>query len=208
MGDQGQGGPRGLEGQTPFPQPGNKQGPGHKTPGEFDFFEKRQGQRGAALPFKTLMWRKDLNWGSPACGNRVRTYRGKPCPNADGIVSAAVMHGWVGPGGQSFIPATRPTVTAVATERFNALMRPREDAPARQPPRSHKLTQRDTICHNPRHRKPDRQAQVPARLQERALSEGASAGTFFQEGIVGMKNVLPGTQTACAPGHALEGLRR
>lgn len=68
MGDQGQGGPRGLEGQTPFPQPGNKQGPGHKTPGEFDFFEKRQGQRGAALPFKTLMWREDLNWGSPACG--------------------------------------------------------------------------------------------------------------------------------------------
>lgn len=117
-------------------------------------------------------------------------------------------HGWAGPGGQSFIPATRPTVTAVATERFNALMRPREDAPARQPPRSHKLTQRDTICHNPRHRKPDQRAQVPARLRERALSEGASAGTFFQEGIVGMKNVLPGTQTACAPGHALEDLRR
>lgn len=104
MEDQGQGRPRGLEGQTPFPQPGNKQRPGHKTPREFDFFEKRQGQRGAALPFKTLMWREDLNWGSPACGNRVRTYREKPCPNADGIVSAAVMPGWAGPGGTILHP--------------------------------------------------------------------------------------------------------
>lgn len=147
-------GPPGMGGQTPSRSRGTNGDPGHKTPGEFDFFEKRQGQTDAALPFKMLIWREDLNWGSPACGSRVRIYRGKPCTKADGIINGAMRYRRVSPGGKPFIPATQPTATDVATERFNALIRPPKDAPAHQPSKSHKLTQ-DAICHTLRQRKRD-----------------------------------------------------
>lgn len=55
-------GPPGMGGQTPSRSRGTNGDPGHKTPGEFDFFKKRQGQRDAALPFKMLIWRVSCLW--------------------------------------------------------------------------------------------------------------------------------------------------